>query len=90
MLLEWARLNTVFKRYVLPLPVRPVTNLILLLPPLYYLHIEETSEDACYLPDGAEHRLFELSYDATAQQFRHPAYDDKAAALLSEMKKLRS
>lgn len=54
---------------------------------LYYLHIAATSEDTCYLPDAGEHRLFELSYDAQTQQFCHPAYDDRAGLLLSEMEK---
>lgn len=52
---------------------------------LYYLHIAETSEDACYLPDAGEHRLFELSFDAETQRFSNPAYDGRAALLLSEM-----
>lgn len=54
---------------------------------LYYLHIAATSEDTCYLPDAGEHRLFELSYDAQTRQFCHPAYDDRAGLLLSEMEK---
>lgn len=52
---------------------------------LYYLHITETVEEACYLPDAGEHRLFELSYDAETQSFCNPAYDDRADRLLSEM-----
>lgn len=52
---------------------------------LYYLHIADTSEDSCYLPDAEEHRLFELTYDDRLMQFGNPAYDTKAAALLAEM-----
>lgn len=52
---------------------------------LYYLHIAETVEDSCYLPDAGEHRLFKLSYDAEKRQFHHPAYDSRADRLLSEM-----
>lgn len=52
---------------------------------LYYLHIAETVEDSCYLPDAGEHRLFELSYDAEKRQFYHPVYDARADRLLSEM-----
>lgn len=52
---------------------------------LYYLHIEETSEDSCYLPDVREHRLFELSYDDETRQFINPSYDDRASALRCEM-----
>ena len=53
---------------------------------LYYLHIEETSEDSCYLPDTEVYRLFELTYDAEMRRFCHPAYDNRVFALLSEMK----
>lgn len=53
---------------------------------LYYLHITETVEDSCYLPDIDEHRLFELTYDDQTQQFYNPGYDAKASALLAEMK----
>lgn len=52
---------------------------------LYYLHIAETVEDSCYLPDSAEHRLFELTYDDQTQHFYNPGYDDRASALLAEM-----
>lgn len=52
---------------------------------LYYLHITDTSEDSCYLPDIDENRLFELSYDDRTKQFINPAYDEKARALLHEM-----
>lgn len=52
---------------------------------LYYLHITETSEDSCYLPDTDRHRMFELLYDDRERRFIHPAYDDKASVLLSEM-----
>lgn len=52
---------------------------------LYYLHIAETVEDSCYLPDSAEHRLFELTYDDQTQHFYNPGYDDRASALLVEM-----
>lgn len=52
---------------------------------LYYLHITETSEDSCFLPDIDKHHLFELTYDWENQIFIHPAYDEKAALLLKEM-----
>ncbi len=52
---------------------------------LYYLHIADTSEDSCYLPDSEEHRLFELAYNDQLKQFDNPVYDVKAAALLAEM-----
>lgn len=52
---------------------------------LYYLHITETSEDSCFLPDAADRRLFELSYDSHKHLFTNPAYDDKALSLLNAM-----
>ena len=52
---------------------------------LYYLHITETSEDSCFLPDAASHRLFELTYDSLKHHFTNPAYDEKALSLLSDM-----
>lgn len=47
---------------------------------LYYLHIEDTSEDSSYLPDEKGHRLFELSYHFESRTFIHPAYDKRADA----------
>lgn len=52
---------------------------------LYYLHISETSEDSCFLPDINDHRLFELAYSLESHTFFNPAYDDRAASLLSDM-----
>lgn len=52
---------------------------------LYYLHIEDTSEDSCFLPDINDRRLFELSYDPVARSFRNPPYDARADALLKRM-----
>lgn len=54
---------------------------------LYYLHMEDTSEDTCFLPDIAAHHLFELTYDLPTQSFSHPVYDEKAALLLEEMRR---
>lgn len=53
---------------------------------LYYLHMADTSEDTCFLPDIDEHHLFELAYDLRTQTFTHPVYDEKAALLLEELK----
>lgn len=53
---------------------------------LYYLHIEDTSEDSCFLPDVNQRRLFELSYDLTMHKFFNPPYDKRARLLLNEMK----
>lgn len=52
---------------------------------LYYLHVEDTSEDTCYLPEENVHRLFELTYDARTHRFGNPAYDERACELLAEM-----
>lgn len=52
---------------------------------LYYLHVTETSEESCYLPDAGSHRLAELAYDGITQRFINPPYDCQAAALLLEM-----
>ncbi|MCD7832466.1 MAG: DEAD/DEAH box helicase [Lachnospiraceae bacterium] len=43
---------------------------------LYYLHIEETVEDACYLPDLGDSRIFELTFDAKTREFGNDEYDD--------------
>lgn len=53
---------------------------------LYYLHIVETSEDDCYLPDGSEHAIFELEYLPEAAKFLNPDYDEAAKALLKDMR----
>lgn len=52
---------------------------------LYYLHIEDSSEDSCFLPDIKDRRLFELAYDPVTQNFSNPPYDFKAAALLEKI-----
>ena len=52
---------------------------------LYYLHIKDTTEDSCFLPDINDRRLFELAYDPVVKKFTNPAYDSKAAALLKRM-----
>ncbi|HBA50306.1 MAG TPA: helicase [Lachnospiraceae bacterium] len=52
---------------------------------LYYLHVTETSEDICFLPNGGEKRLFELEYDYETGAFRHPDYDCLAEAVLDRL-----
>lgn len=54
---------------------------------LYYLHIEETSEDVVYLPDAGENRLFELFYEPDRRNFENPDYDKAAMPVLKEMQK---
>ena len=52
---------------------------------LYYLHIEETSEDVCFLPDGRENTVFELEYDSVWRRFFNPDYDKAATKALTDM-----
>lgn len=52
---------------------------------LYYLHIAETSEDVCYLPDAGERHIFELEYFPDLRQFSNPLYDEAAAKVLEQM-----
>lgn len=56
---------------------------------LYYLHIEESSEDSCYLPDSKGNRLFELTYDPQMHDFYNPAYDTNAALFLDKLQQMR-
>lgn len=52
---------------------------------LYYLHIEETSEDACFLPDEKISRLTSLAFDPETREFLNPSYESRAALLLEQM-----
>ena len=54
---------------------------------LYYLHIEETSEDVCYLPDGEENMVFEMQYYSDWQSFFNEEYEIAAEKVLREMEK---
>lgn len=54
---------------------------------LYYLHIEETSEDVCFLPDGRENTMIELEYDSDWRRFFQPDYDEAATKVLDHMEK---
>ncbi len=63
---------------------------------LYYLHITESSEDACFLPEAgrgkgknAGNRIFELEYRASSGQFVHPVYDRAAKRVLQHSKRAR-
>lgn len=53
---------------------------------LYYLHIEETSEDSSFLPNIAKHRIFELTYQKKAGGFSNVVYDKAAEELLRRTK----
>lgn len=52
---------------------------------LYYLHIDETSEDVCFLPDSRENTVFELEYDSGLGRFLNPAYEEAALQVLEDM-----
>lgn len=54
---------------------------------LYYLHIAETSEDSCFLPDAKKNRIFELEYFSDRHVFSNPRYDEAAKGLLEEMRR---
>lgn len=53
---------------------------------LYYLHIEETSEDSCFLPEGSGHSVFELEYCSDVGKLFHPIYDKMAEDLLDKLR----
>ncbi len=52
---------------------------------LYYLHVTDSSEDFCFLPDSGPARIFELSYQSENNAFLNVPYDKKAAALIKQM-----
>ena len=52
---------------------------------LYYLHVTDSSEDFCFLPDSGPARIFELSYQPENNAFLNVLYDKKAAALIKQM-----
>lgn len=54
---------------------------------LYYLHVEESVEDVCFLPEGGENRIYELEYDSGSGCFLSPAYDSAADAVLERMQR---
>ncbi len=54
---------------------------------LYYLHIEETSEDVMYLPDAGENRLVEFRYEPDCRNFQNPDYDRAAMLVLDDMRR---
>ncbi len=52
---------------------------------LYYLHITESSEDSCFLPNIGESHMIDLSYLPGTGSFCNPSYTEKASALLEQM-----
>lgn len=52
---------------------------------LYYLHVTESSEDSCFLPNTNGTRIFDLKYQADADMFHNPVYMRKASMMLMRM-----
>lgn len=53
---------------------------------LYYLHITDSSEDSCFLPNAGGNRIFDLSYLPDTGRFCSLPYTEKADALLEQMR----
>lgn len=53
---------------------------------LYYLHVTESCEDACFLPGGGEKRIFEMTYELENREFLHSDYDSLAEAVLDRLR----
>lgn len=53
---------------------------------LYYLHMKETSEDTCYLPNAEESSIFELAYRQKERGFQNEPYDEAAEELMRRMR----
>ncbi|MCD7818828.1 MAG: ATP-dependent helicase, partial [Lachnospiraceae bacterium] len=54
---------------------------------LYYLHMEKTAEDACYLPDFQGNRVYELFYDSKKNNFLNPPYMAAARQVLEDFRR---
>lgn len=54
---------------------------------LYYLHVEESVEDICFLPNVEQSRVFELVYREREGGFQNPPYDEAAQELLWSIQK---
>lgn len=52
---------------------------------LYYLHITESSEDSCFLPNTAGTRIFDLEYQPDTNMFYNSCYVRKASKMLERM-----
>lgn len=58
---------------------------------LYYLHLTDTAEDNCFLPDTGDSRntgysqIFDLEYCSDTQEFSNSPYDKAAVKLLTNM-----
>ena len=52
---------------------------------LYYLHITESSEDACFLPNASKNRIFDLEYLPNTGSFMNHHYMKNARILIERM-----
>jgi superfamily II DNA or RNA helicase len=52
---------------------------------LYYLHIDETSGEQCFLPENSAGHITELEYRMTDHLFYHPVYEQAAADVRKHM-----
>lgn len=52
---------------------------------LYYLHITESSEESCFLPNTGGNRIFDLEYQPGTGMFFNPCYMRKASGMLERM-----
>ena len=52
---------------------------------LYYLHITESSEDSCFLPNVKGTRIFDLEYQPDTSMFYNFCYVHKASNILERM-----
>ena len=52
---------------------------------LYYLHITDSAEDACFLPDAGAVGVMELAYHTETGRFENPRYDRAAERLSGRM-----
>lgn len=54
---------------------------------LYYLHLRDTTEDTCFLPDAGESRVSDLEYFPDTREFSNPPYDRASEILLENMRR---
>lgn len=52
---------------------------------LYYLHITDSSEDSCFLPDIGQAHIFELESDPDSNMFSNPPYVHQARQFLERI-----
>ena len=53
---------------------------------LYYLHLADTTEDRCFLPETGENHMMDLEYFQDTRKFSNPPYDRAAEKLLKDLR----